>query len=139
MKRIILGALAALGGFIIVVLFLAFTMTSGLPKAADQFFAHIVAGDVETAYTETADFFKENTTYEDFAAGVDYYNLNLYESSTWNSRSVENDLGELSGTITLSDGSVYTSEMQFTKEDGAWRVNFLSVEYLVRPEESQQQ
>ncbi|MDP2624894.1 MAG: hypothetical protein Q8P27_01780, partial [Candidatus Peregrinibacteria bacterium] len=120
----IIGVLVA---FIAIVIVLAFTLTSGVAGAGDDFMVDISGGNYEAAYDSTADSFKEITGYEEFAAAMEYYEFNLYSEHIWNSRAVENNIGILVGTTTLSDGTIYSLEMEFIKADGDWEMTYFSV------------
>lgn len=122
---IVLGVIA-LG--ILALVAVAYFATAPLTKQADAFFETLAAGDTTTAYEDmTTDQFREYSTYEDFEVIVVELRLNEYESSFWSSRSIEDGLGVLNGTISLTDNTEYTAEVQFYKEEGRWKVQYLHV------------
>lgn len=121
MKKVGIGC-AVLLGIAVLAIAGAFFMTGGLITAADEFFATLARGENEAAYAMTAAEFKRQTNKESFEAFVQAIKLNEYESSSWNSRSVNNNLGVIKGSLTMKGGSTLPLEVHFVNEDGGWKV-----------------
>lgn len=115
--KVLLG-LAVIGAAILA---LVFWMTAGLPRAADQFFTHIAANDYAAALAMTTPDFRASTdkaALEEFARGN---GLDGYKSASWSSRSMNNNVGELEGSLTVRDG-VIPVKLTLVKSQGEWRV-----------------
>jgi len=101
---------------------LAFWATSDLPDAADRFFSRIAAGDYEGALALTTPDFQANTdraALEQFARSQ---GIDGYRSASWSSRSIENNVGKLEGTLTVASGGGIPVSVQLVKHDGEWRI-----------------
>lgn len=114
-------------GFIALVVGGAFWLTSGIVKQADLFFDHVGQKNYEAAYDMTSQEFRTISSMEDIEAVLAPYELENLDFTTWTSREVENGMGRVVGTLTLKDGTVYNAEMQFSKEDGEWKVLYVEV------------
>jgi len=116
---LVLGGILA---FLAVVAGLALAATCGLPAAAESFFTRIAAGDVEGAWRATAAEFQAATPLAQFETFLRTSALGDYRSASWNSRSVENAVGRLAGTVAVRNGGRIPVELEFVKESGTWRV-----------------
>lgn len=121
MKKLLIGIGVAAGLLALVVL-IAFTATSGLPAAADDFFGLIRDGKIDEAYRATAAEFRASTSEETFAAFLATTAIGDYEDASWSSRSIENRLGKLSGTIGIKGGGRIPLDLTLVKEEGAWKL-----------------
>lgn len=124
---IIIGSIIILiGGFVALV----FSLTAGLPAAADSYFSAAASGDMEGAYTQTAIGFQEEVTLPQM---VDYLNstgLDGYVDATWNNRSFENEWGYLEGSVKSTDGQTIPLAIDLLKEDGTWKIYYME---LIQP------
>lgn len=125
MKKVlvVLGIVVAV---IVLIVVVAFTATSGLPKAANAFFDLIADGDVEGAYRSTAAEFQASTSLEQLDAFLKTSTLGGFRQASWSSRSIENSQGRLEGTVTVRGGGRVPVELVFVKEDNAWRLLHIS-------------
>ena len=99
--RKVLIAIGGLGFIIGGCVVLVFTLTAGLPAAADDFFMTAAQGDMQAAYDQTSVGFKEEVTLLQMVDFLDYTGLDGYESASWYNRSFENDIGYLEGQLPL--------------------------------------
>lgn len=119
--KILLGIVLAIGA----VIGIAFWATSDLPKAADAFLSKLAVGDYDGALAlSTADFraSTDRAALEAFARGNA---LDKYESASWSSRSIENNVGQLQGTLSLKGGGELPVTLQLVKGEDGWRVQNL--------------
>lgn len=115
---VLLGIVVVIG----VLIALLFVATSGLPKAADEFFTLVGQGKIGEAYLATAAEFRAATSEEEFAAFLRDSALGGYASASWSTRSIENNRGQLKGTVTTRDGGQIPLEMDLVKEGDAWKI-----------------
>lgn len=120
-KKILL-VLGLFVAFIVGVIVLAFTLTTGLVRVADTFFADVANGDLEQARTHLSEEFRAGTSLEDLKLFLDKTSLGGYREATWNHRSIENSLGELQGDVVTQDGGVVPLVVKFVKENGDWKI-----------------
>lgn len=122
--KVLLGIVA----FGAIVVGLVFWLTSGIVKQGDLFLAYLANHDFEAAYAMTSEEFHEVSTQEDIETlFTGAYDLSGLESTTWNSREVENNQGRLLGSVTLEGGTTYSAELQFSKEDGTWKILYIEL------------
>lgn len=112
-------------GIVVVVAILVallFFATSGLPKAADEFFTLVGQGKIGEAYLATAAEFRAATSEEEFAAFLRESALGEYASASWPTRTIENNRGRLEGTVTTRAGGQIPVELDLVKEGDAWKI-----------------
>lgn len=121
--KIVLGVVVGLAAVIGVAIWVALWATSGLLEPIDRQLAALKAGKMEAAYEETSQAFREATPLARFTAFVDA-NPILKDAAehTFSSRSIENSVGKVSGTLTSSTGGVIPIEYQLVKENDAWKI-----------------
>lgn len=102
-----------------------FWLTADLPKAADQFLGRIAKGDYEGALALTTPDFRANTDRDALAQFARSNGLEGYRSASWFSRSIDNNVGKLEGTLTLATGEIPVT-MQLVKGEQGWQVQNLS-------------
>ena len=120
----VLGGLAALGAAIVALVFYA---TSGVTGAADAFFATARGGDIKAVYALTSGQLKSVTTPDQLGAFIKINRFNQVRETSWNSRSFENNVGNVAGTVTLDDGSTVPVTMQLFKEPDGWKISSVEV------------
>lgn len=121
----ILGGILA---FIILAVGLAFYFTSGIVEVVEKQLALLRQGDIKGAYGLTCKDFQKATSLEQFTGFVQRYpSLSQNQSHTFTSRSIENNIGTVKGTLTAKDGAVTPVEFQLVKEQGEWRILFIEV------------
>ena len=86
-------------------------------------FTALKAGNIEAAYQETSEAFHQGTPIGKFSAFVDQFPI-LKDAAehSFASRSVENGVGKVSGTLTSSTGGVMPVEYRLVKENEAWKI-----------------
>lgn len=101
---------------------LVFYFTGNMIKAADGFFAAVVAGDHTKAMSFTSSEFRAATPQPEFVVFLQKTNLSKFKSVSWESRSVSPGRGELEGTVSTEDGGSIPLKLAFVKENGEWRI-----------------
>ena len=121
----ILGGVFA---FIILAVGLAFYFTAGMVGVVEKQLALLRQGDIKGAYGLTCKDFQKATSPEQFTAFVKSYpSLSQNQGHTFTTRSIENNIGTVKGTLTAKDGAVTPVEFQLVKEQGEWRILFIEV------------
>ena len=121
MKRLakILG-----GFFVFVILIIAFVfyLTGDMVSSVDEFFSKVKAREFQGAYDDLASGFKANTSLDQLKSFLRSTSLDKYQSASWSSRSFENTVGKLEGSITTESGAVVPLLIQMVKEGGKWKI-----------------
>ena len=119
----ILGGVVA---FILLAVGLGFYFTAGVVGVVDQQLEFLRQGDIKGAYGLTSKDFQKATSLEQFTAFVKQYpSLSQNQGHTFTTRTIENNIGKVKGTLTAKDGAVTPVEFQLVKEQGAWRILFI--------------
>jgi hypothetical protein len=123
------GSLLAIAGIVVVIVMaLAFSLTSPAVDAVDAHLAALKQGQVELAYQGTSSDFQGATSLDAFRQFVDSYPaLKDVAKASFDERSVENNLATLKGRITNSTGVVTAFNAQLRKEGGGWKVQALDL------------
>ncbi len=115
--------LAGLGAFIVAAVGLAFYFTAGMTRVVETHLAFLRQGNHAAAYALTSKDFQKATSLEHFTAFVKRYpSLAKNRSHTFSTRSRENGLGTVKGSLTAQDGAVTPVEFKLVKEEGEWRI-----------------
>jgi hypothetical protein len=118
-KKILIG----IGVFILLVIILAFSATSGIVKVAEKQLNLISSGDMKGAYALTSQEFQRSVTYDNFLAYINNYEvLKNYKDHKFTSREIQGDTGTIQGTLTAKDGTVAPVVYKFIKENGEWKI-----------------
>ena len=121
----ILGGVLA---FILLAVGLGFYFTAGMVGVVDQQLELLRQGDIKGAYGLTSKDFQKATSLEQFTAFVKQYpSLSQNQGHTFTTRTIENNIGKVKGTLTAKDGAVTPVEFQLVKEQGAWRILFIKL------------
>jgi len=110
-----IGLVALIGGGV-------FFLTQPLADASDDYLEALKTGDYATAYDLSAPNVQEELGSAEGLQRFVVENNFIPESWNFNDRSVENDTGTLTGTVTLADGTVVNTEINMAKIDGDWLV-----------------
>ena len=102
-----------------------FVATSDLGEAADGFFQSVAHEDFTVARDFLAVDYSNSMTDEEFEKFIRDYRLNEYTSSFWNNRTINNDNGQLSGTITTSSGENIPVQMNLVFELEQWKIRLM--------------
>jgi hypothetical protein len=126
--KIVLGIAAGLAVVIAIAVTVALWATSGLIEPIERQLAALKAGNIEAAYAETSEAFHQATPVDKFTAFVEQFPmLKNVASHSFSSRSVENGVGKVSGTLTSPTGGVTPVEYQLVKENEAWKILYISL------------
>lgn len=118
-KKILLGV----GVFILLVILLAFSATSGIVKVAEKQLNLISSGDLQGAYALTSQDYQRLKSYDKFLADVNNYEvLKNYKDHKFTSREIQGDTGTITGTLTAKDGTATPVQYKFIKENGEWKI-----------------
>lgn len=99
-----------------------FYLTSGPVTAADNFFEAISQGDIVASEEFLSEDFKKGTSSDELEQFLRQSKLNDFKSVSWSSRSIENDTGNLSGTVTCNSGETIPLTMTFVNKNGSWLI-----------------
>jgi hypothetical protein len=118
-KKILIG----LGVFILLIIFISFSATSGIVKVAEKQLNLISSGDLKGAYALTSQEFQRSVAYDNFLSYVNNYEvLKNYKNHKFTSREIQGDTGTITGTLTAKDGTTVPVEYKFIKENGNWKI-----------------
>jgi len=118
-KKILIG----IGVFILLIIILAFSATSGIVKVAEKQLNLISSGDLKGAYALTSQEFQKSVSYDKFMAYVNNYAvLKDNKGHKFTSRETQGDTGTIEGTLTAKDGTTMPVEYKFVKENSEWKI-----------------
>ena len=118
--------LAGVVAFIILAVGLAFYFTAGMVGVVEKQLEFLRQGDIKSAYGLTSKDFQKATSLEKFTAFVKQYpSLSQNQGHTFTTRTIENNIGTVKGTLTARDGAVTPVMFQLVKEQGEWRILFI--------------
>jgi hypothetical protein len=121
----ILGGLLA---FILLAAGLGFYFTAGLVGVVEQQLGLLRQGDIKAAYALNSKDFQKATSLEQFTVFVKQYpSLSQNQGHTFTTRTIENQIGTVKGTLTAKDGAVTPVSYQLVKEQGKWRILFIKL------------
>lgn len=106
---------------------LVFYATSGMTSAADKFFETARGGDMNAILPLTSAELRNTTTADELAGFIQANRFDRVAETSWSTRSVENGLGHVEGSVTLDDGGVIPLTMNLVKEGGDWKVSFIEL------------
>jgi hypothetical protein len=126
--KIILGLVAVGVAIIAVIGWLMVTSLTGVVEPVERQLAALKAGNLDAAYAETSQGFRQATSKEQFAAFVQQYPI-LKEAASWSfpNRSFENNVGKVSGMLTSSGGAVTTVDYDMVYESETWKIQGIVV------------
>lgn len=112
----------------IIVLFIAiFTIvmfiTRGLVDTADRFFMAIKADDYNKAYTFLSEDFRNNTSKEELRKYMVKNSFSNFKKANWGKRSINSNIGELSGSIVTDSDGVIPLTISFIKGAEQWKIH----------------
>ena len=104
-------------------------LTQPLAALADDYFVHISQGEFDQAYQLMSTNVHALDTRDEFYALFQEPVLQQYKSSTWTNRTIEGNTGYIQGVIKTSDpcNPKMNATMNFIKEDGQWKINYLEL------------
>ena len=126
MKKGCLIAIATALGLIIIIVLLAFGLTRGAVKSANDFLGLIGSGKIAAAYESASATLKSRQNLESFTQSVKDLGLTDFASASWSSRETKNDRAQLEGSVKTRAGGTIPLNMELVKESGIWKVIYLS-------------
>jgi hypothetical protein len=108
--------------FVGVVIFFGFALTSGVTDAGQAFVTQIGSGKTKEAYDSASETLKSLQTPQEFEESVKKLGLTDYASVSWGNRQMENDRGQLDGTVITHSGGKIPLHVELIKESGKWKV-----------------
>jgi hypothetical protein len=106
---------------------LVFYFTAGAAKAGDRFLTLLGEGKAHEAYLSTSSALRAQVGEDEFTDVVKELGLTEYASSDWDTRSVgTSGVATLQGTVTTRAGGRIPLKLQFVKEQGEWKVSYVS-------------
>jgi hypothetical protein len=124
---IILGVLAGFLAFVAAIIAVVFYTTSGVTDAADKFYQTARGGNAEQVYALTSTELRKVTSADQLAAYIKANRFDQVANTSWSSRSFENDVGSVEGTLTLDDGGVIPVTMELVREGDDWKVSYIEL------------
>ncbi len=115
MKKIIIAILVIIL-LAIIALVVVFRMTSGITEVADQFLTAVKQGNLLKAYGYTSREFQATTSLQDLAEFLNDSALMDFSTSSWSSRSISGNQGNLEGSVKTRGGGTIPIKMSFVKE-----------------------
>ena len=117
--------LIVLFGLIFGVVFYA---TSGITDAADNFFAAVADGEYEAAQEFTSQRLRETTSPADLEEFAQANRIGNVTDTSWSSRSIENNTGQVTGTVETASGAVIPMTILFVSEGDEWRIDGFDID-----------
>lgn len=115
---LLLASIAGITGFAVLS-----RASAGPEKTVQAFLAAAAAADWATAHAQFSAGLKEAQPYDEFstiaAANQRFFQV---QDTTFNNRSVNPAGAELSGSVTLTDGSQLPASFKLVKEEDEWRL-----------------
>ncbi len=103
-------------------------ITSGVVGSVSNQLAALRSGNIEKAYSYTSKDFQKATPPAKFKQFIDQYpSLKNNESSFFNNREINNNVGTVTGTLTAKDGAKTPVEYRLIWEDGSWKILNITV------------
>ena len=124
------GCLIAFGAFVLLIgtlVGVVFYATGGIVDTADEFFEAAGEGDYPRAYSLTSQQLQRGTSEEQLTSFILDYGLNEVTDTSWSSRNINNNDGELVGTLTTANGGEIPIEIDLIYEGDEWKIRFIDV------------
>ncbi|MCP5396797.1 MAG: hypothetical protein H6918_08700 [Sphingomonadaceae bacterium] len=128
--QIILIVFAGIAAFVGAIFAIVFYATSGITETSDEFFAAARAGNYQSAYEMTTQQLRSETSPEQLQVFLESNGLDKVTETSWSSRSINNNIGNLQGTATTESGGAIPLEIGMVKESDGWRIS------MIKPAES---
>ncbi len=117
--------LVVLFGLVIGVVFYA---TSGITDTADNFFAAVADGEYEAAQEFTSQRLRETNSPSDLEEFVEANRIGNVTDTSWSNRSIENNTGQVTGTVETASGAVIPMTILFVSEGDDWRIDGFDID-----------
>ena len=124
-KKVVLGVV----GFIVFVIGLALFATGDLQALAESHLEALRAGDIDTAYSQTSPDFRAATSLSAYQGFVRAYPvLTQHTAFSSESRSFENNAGQVIGYLTDGSNNLAKIEFQMVKIGDQWMIQGLNLD-----------
>jgi hypothetical protein len=88
----------------------------------------IRSGDIKSAYSYTSSEFQKKIPLDKFEQLIGVYPaLKQNKSASFTQRNIDYNSGEIAGSITTVNGETVPIEFNFIKENGEWKVTYITV------------
>ncbi|NVK86879.1 MAG: hypothetical protein HWE13_02070 [Gammaproteobacteria bacterium] len=121
--KLLLKIIGGVFAFVMLLVGVIFLMTSSITGLASDFYDATSKQQYKQAYQMLSEDFQSSYTEEKFYEFIRANDLNKVIKKRWHSRSVENDKGILQGTLTLSDHTEKSIQMEFLKQNDNWTIS----------------
>lgn len=126
--RIALMVAGGVAAAIAAIVFIALWATSGIVEPVERQLAALKAGNMDAAYSETSEAFRQETPLDEFTTFVGQYPiLREHASYSFANRSINNGVGELTGSLTSATGGVTPVQYRLVKENDAWKIIYINI------------
>ena len=109
-KRTIFAIIGGVVALVAAIVGGVFYATSGMTGAADKFFQTARGGDIQAVYALTSAELRNTTSPERLAGFIEANRFDEVAETSWSSRTIENNLGSVEGTVTLERAEVQVPE-----------------------------
>lgn len=114
--------------FVFCIIAIALYATSGVTDTVRSQLIALRAGDYVKAYSYTSKDFQNSTSFDAFKNFIDRYpSLKNNKDSTFTNRKIENNEGEVSGTLEATDGTTTPIQYRLIKENDHWKILSIQV------------
>ncbi|MBM3890940.1 MAG: hypothetical protein FJ388_17655 [Verrucomicrobia bacterium] len=124
-KGCLIGAAVGIGlvAFIVIgIVAFVFWLTGGVVDAGNKFLSLLGEGRTQEAYLAADAALRSSQTEQEFTRIVKELSLTEYASASWRSRSMENNVATLEGTVQTRGGGHVPLTMKLIKQAGGWKV-----------------
>jgi len=118
----LLKIFAVVAPLVAVVIGLVLSLTSGLTETANGFFEAVKQQDMAKARGYLSEEFSAKTDEAALKAFLSESAILNFKEASWSGRSVTNDRGELTGSITTETGGNVPIQVSLVKEKDAWKI-----------------
>lgn len=116
--KVVLGGVAFIG----LLIGLVFWITGGAADASDEFFAKVQKGEMDQAYGLLTEDFQAGMTKEQLQRFLTATALDRVVETSWSSRSIENNVATLKGSVTTDTGGVIPVGIRLVNSDAGWKI-----------------
>ena len=127
-----LKVIIGIGIFIVLIVWVAFSATSGVVKTVEKHLDLLKQGDLRAAYNlTTSKDFRDATSFEQFAMIVQRFPaMRNTKKYSFNERNINSDgTGSAKGILTAADGTATPIIFKLIKENGQWKI----ISFTVNP------
>ena len=121
--KTLLKVLLGFVGVIVLAISAVFFFTADITEAADEFFFAVKDKDMDKAYSYLSEDFQSGTTKGDLQLYLEKNSLSKFKEANWESRSINDARGDLTGSITTDSGGVVPIALSFIKGDNGWKIH----------------